>query len=81
MSAESSTVGMWNICKVCTETLRDALSSETNLSSISVIITNLKTHETPEALLTCPVFLTRNIVNLRGDTGSIIVGLLIGHKD
>ena len=29
MSAESPTVGIWKTCKVCTETLRDTLSSGT----------------------------------------------------
>ena len=56
MSAESPTVGIWKTCKVCTETLRDTLSSGTNLSSMSVMVTDLQTHETPEGLLTCPVY-------------------------
>ena len=55
MSAESPTVGIWNTCKVRTETLRDSLSSGTNLSSISAMVTDLQTHETPEGLLTCSV--------------------------
>ena len=57
MSTESPTVGIWNTCKVCTETLRDTLSSGTNLSSISAMLTDLQTHETPEGFLTCPVYL------------------------
>ena len=40
MSAESPTVGMWNTCKVC----RDTLSSGTNLSSMSAMVTDLQTH-------------------------------------
>ena len=56
MSAESPTVGIWNTCKVCAKTLRDTLSSGTNLSSISAMVTDLQTHETPEGLLTCPVY-------------------------
>ena len=55
MPAESPTVGIWKTCKVCTETLRDTLSSGTNLSSMSAMVTDLQTHETPEGLLTCPV--------------------------
>ena len=46
-----TTVGIWNTCKVC----RDTLSSGTNLSFMSAMVTHLQTHETPEALLTCPV--------------------------
>ena len=56
MSAESPTVGIWNTCKVCAKTLRDTLSSGTNISSISAIVTDLQIHETPEGLLTCPVY-------------------------
>ena len=55
VSAESPTVDIWNTCKVCTETLRDALSSDTNLSSMSAMVTHLQTHEIPEGLLNCPV--------------------------
>ena len=41
MSAESPTVGKWKTCKVCTETLRDTLSSGTNLSSMSAMVADL----------------------------------------
>ena len=47
--------GHMETCKVCTETLKDTLSSGTNLSSMSATVTDLQTHETPEGLLTCPV--------------------------
>ena len=46
MSAESPTVGIWKTCKVCTKTLRDTLSSGTNLFSMSAMVTDLQTHET-----------------------------------
>ena len=53
MSTESPTVGIiWNTCKVC----RDTLSSGTNLSSMSAIVTDLQTHENLEGLLTCPIY-------------------------
>ena len=52
LSAESPLVGIWN---TCTETLRDTLSFRTNLSSMSAMVTDLRTHETQERLLTCPV--------------------------
>ena len=57
MSVESPRVGIWYTCKVRTETLRDTLSSGTNLSSMSAMVTDLQTHETPEGLLTCPVYI------------------------
>ena len=46
-------VGIWNTCKVC----RDTLSSGRNLSSMSAMVTHLQAHETPEGLLTLPVFI------------------------
>ena len=51
----TNAAGIWKSCKVCTETLRDNLSSGTNLSSMSDMVKDLQTHETPEGLLTCPV--------------------------
>ena len=64
MSAESPPMGIWNNCKVRTETLRDTLSSGTNLSSMSVMVTDLQTHETPDGLLTCPVLLYFHVLGL-----------------
>ena len=49
-------VCIWNTCKVCTKTLRDSLSSGTNLSSLSSMVTDLQKHETPGGPLTCPAF-------------------------
>ena len=50
-------MAIWKTCKVCTETLRDTLSSGINVPSMSAMVTDLQTHETPEGLLTHPVFL------------------------
>ena len=41
---------------VGTETLGDTLSCGRNLSAMSAMVTDLQTHETPEGLLTCPVY-------------------------
>ena len=49
--------GIWNTCKVCTETLRDTVSSGTKLFSMSAMVADLQTHETPVGLLICPVLL------------------------
>ena len=54
MSAESPTVGIWNTCKVCTETLRDTLSSSTTLSLKSAMVTDLQIHQTPEGPFDLP---------------------------
>ena len=42
MSAESPTVGIWNTCKVCTETLRDTLSSGTNLEGVVCFLVGMR---------------------------------------
>ena len=81
MSAESATVGIWNTCKVCTETLRDTLSSDTNLSSISAMVTDLQTHETPERLLTCPVYDHISPPNIVQNQNIVIENLSFGNVE